>query len=56
MTLQEIEKELGYKVQIVDPEPEKKKVSSERKKEVDDTIDFFFFLFGWDDIDPEDYY
>lgn len=56
MTLQEIEKELGYRVQIVDPEPKKKEVSPERKKEVDDTIDVFRRWLGLDAIDPEDYY
>lgn len=56
MTLQEIEKELGYRVQIVDPEPKKKDVSPERKKEVDDTIDVFRRWLGLDAIDPDDYY
>lgn len=56
MTLQEIEKELGYRVQIVDPEPKKKEVSPERKKEVDDTIDVFRRWLGLDAIDPDDYY
>lgn len=56
MSLQDIEKELGYKVQIVDPEiGTGKKISPERKKEVDDTIDIFKKLFGLDDIDLEDY-
>ena len=55
MTLQELEKQLGYKVKIVDPEP-KKEVSPERKKQVDDTIDFFRRYFGINGIDPEDYY
>ena len=57
MSLQDIEKELGYRVQIVDPEiGTGKKVSPERKKEVDDTIDVFKRLFGLDHIDPADYY
>jgi len=56
MTLQDIEKELGYRVQIVDPEPKKKEVSPERKKEVDDTIDVFRRWLGLDAIDPDDYY
>lgn len=57
MSLQDIEKELGYKVQIVDPEiGTGKKISMERKKEVDDTIDVFKRIFGIDHIDPEDYY
>ena len=55
MSLQDIEKELGYKVQIVDPEPDKKKVSEKRRKEVDDTVDMFRRLFGLD-LNPEDYY
>ncbi len=55
MSLADIEKELGYRVRIIDPEPNKKKVSEERKKEVDDTIDVFKRLFGID-LDPEEYY
>lgn len=55
MTLQDVEKELGYRVQIVDPEPEKKEVSPERKKEVDDTIDVFRRFLGID-LDPNNYY
>ena len=56
MTVQDIERELGYRVQIVDPEPEKKVVSEKRKKEVDDTIDVFGRLFGLNFKNPEDYY
>ena len=57
MSLQDIEKELGYRVQIIDPEiGTKKEVSPERKKQVDDTVKFFNSLFGMDHIDPEDYY
>lgn len=46
MSLADIEKELGYRVQIVDPKPKKKKLSNEEKKEIDDTIDFFNRLLG----------
>ena len=57
MSLQDIERELGYRVQIIDPEiGTKKEVSPERKKQVDDTVKFFNSLFGMDHIDPEDYY
>lgn len=58
MTLADVEKELGYKVQIVDPEPKKKIISDKRKKEVDDTIDMFQRLFGirFTDEDREQYY
>ena len=56
MTLQEIEKELGYRVAIKDPEPEAKVVSEERKEEVEETINFLKRWFGLDHIDPEDYY
>lgn len=55
MTLDELEKQLGYRVQIVDPEPDKKEVSEDRKKEVDDTINVFRRMFGID-LDPNDYY
>lgn len=55
MTLADIERELGYKVEITDPEPEKKVVSEKRRKEVDDTIDFFNRLFGMN-LDADDYY
>ena len=56
MTLQEIVKDLGYRVIIRDPEPEKKEVSEDKKKEVDDTIDFLRRFLGLDNINPEDYY
>lgn len=56
MTLQELERELGYRVKIVDPEPKKKEVSPERKKQVDDTIDLFRRYFGVNGLNPEDYY
>ena len=55
MTIEDIEKELGYRVNIVDPEPKKKEVSEERKEEVDRTIDFFKRFFGMD-LDPNEYY
>ena len=55
MTLTELEKELGYRVQIVDPEPEKKEVSEDRRKDVDNTIDVFRRIFGIE-LDPNDYY
>ena len=55
MTLAELEKELGYRVQIVDPEPEKKEVSEDKRKDVDNTIDVFRRMFGIE-LDPNDYY
>lgn len=60
MSLADIEKELGYRVQIVDPEyskpvEEKDALSDKRKEEVDDAIDFFKRLFGIE-IDPKRYY
>ena len=54
MTLQDIERELGYRVQIVDPEPDKKKVSDKKRKEVDDSIELFRTLFGID-LDADKY-
>lgn len=54
MTLQDIERELGYRVQIVDPEPDKKKVSEKKRKEVDDSIELFRTLFGID-LDADKY-
>ena len=57
MSLADIEKELGYRIQIIDPEPEEEEISPERKKEVDDAIDFFERLFGaCHNINREDYY
>lgn len=57
MSLQDIERELGYRIQIVDPEMgSKKEISPERKKEVDDTVDFFKRFFGLENLNPEDYY
>lgn len=55
MTHEDIERELGYRVQIVDPEPEEKKVSSERKKEIDRQVEMFKKIFGIE-LDAEDYY
>lgn len=55
MSLQDVEKELGYRVEIIDPEPEKKEISPERRKQVDDTVDFFNRLFGMN-LDADDYY
>lgn len=46
MTLKDIEKELGYRVKIVDPEPDKPEVSSAKKKETNDVVDMFNRLFG----------
>lgn len=45
MTLDEIEKELGYKVQIVDPAP-KRKLTKKEKKEIDDTIEWLDRVLG----------
>jgi len=56
MSLQDIEKELGYRIRIVDPEPDKEEVSEEEKKAVDDTIDFLERLFGFKFKNREDYY
>ena len=55
MSLADIEKELGYRVQIIAPEPKEKEVSAERKKEVDRTVDFFKKYLGID-LDANDYY
>ena len=54
MTMEDLEKELGYKVQIIDPQPEKKKVDDKHRKEVDKTVQFFKDFFGVD-LDPEKY-
>lgn len=54
MTLKELEEELGYRVRIVDPQPNKE-LSEKDKKEVDETIDMFGRLFGIK-LNPEDYY
>lgn len=55
MTLKDIERELGYRIRIVDPEPEKKVISEKRKKEIDETVNMFRRMLGID-LDPEDYY
>ena len=55
MTLEEIEKELGYPVRIVDPEPNKNEISEERREQVDSYVDFLRRFLGID-LDPEDYY
>ena len=58
MSLQDIEKELGYRVRIVTPDENKKeyeKLSPKKKKQIDKEIDFYRRLFGID-IDPEQYY
>lgn len=46
MTLEDVEKALGYKVQIVDPEPKNEPISQKSKDEVDDIVDFWKRLFG----------
>lgn len=46
MTLADIEKELGYRIRIIDPEPEKKIVSKKGRKEVDDAINFLNRFLG----------
>ena len=46
MTLEDVERELGYRVQIVDPEPDKPEVSEEKKEETDALIDLFSDIFG----------
>lgn len=51
MSIADIEKELGYRVQIIDPEfnkkeSEKKEISSKHKKEVDEAIQFWKDFFG----------
>ena len=53
MSLQDIEKELGYRVRIVDPKPNKK-LSRKKKQEVDETIRFFRDYLGVD-LEPSDY-
>ena len=55
MSLEDIEKELGYRVRITDPEPNKKVVSEQRRKEVDNTIKFLKHFLGID-LRAEDYY
>lgn len=58
MTLKDLERELGYKIRIVDPETKHKEyeeLSSERKEEIQRELDFLNRLFGLN-IDPEEYY
>lgn len=55
MSLQDIERELGYRVQIIDPQPGKEEVDKEHKTKVDNTVQFFKDFFGMD-LDAEDYY
>ena len=59
MTLADIEKELGYRIQVVDPEldkptDKKKELTEEEKEDIDETIQFFKDLFGIK-IDPKKY-
>lgn len=53
MTQAEIEKALGYKIEVVD---DKKTVSKDRKREVDEAIDVFEDLFGVKFPNRSDYY
>lgn len=53
MTLKEVEEELGYRVRIVDPQPNKE-LSEKDKKEVNETIDMFGRLFGIK-LNPDDF-
>ena len=53
MTLKEVEEELGYRVRIVDPQPNKE-LSEKDKKEIDETIDMFGRLFGIK-LNPDDF-
>lgn len=58
MTLKNLERELGYKIRIVDPETKHKEyeeLSSERKEEIQREVNFLNRLFGLN-IDPEEYY
>lgn len=60
MSISDIEKELGYRVQIVDPEynkpaEEKKDLTKEQKDEVNALVDLFKRIFDVD-IDPKKYY
>lgn len=55
VTLEDIEREFGCKVRIVDPEPKKEELSKEQKEKIDKQIDFLNRWFGID-INPEDYY
>lgn len=55
MTQDELEEILGYKVQIVDPQPDKEEIDEKHRKTVDDTVRFFKDFFNLD-VDPKDYY
>ncbi len=60
MSIDDIEKELGYRIQITDPEynkPEnkKKELSDEDKKNIDDVIKFWKDWLGIE-LDPKRYY
>ena len=55
VTLEDIEREFGCKVRIVDPEPTKKEISPERREEIDRSVEFLKRWFGVP-VDPEDYY
>lgn len=46
MSLADIEKELGYRVRIVDPEPNKEKVSKKSREETDALIDMWGRILG----------
>lgn len=58
MTISDIEKELGYRIRIVDPtrkNEEYRELSPEEKERIDTELEFLKRLFGID-IDPEEYY
>ena len=54
VTLEDIEKEFGCKVRIVDPAA-KKQLTPEQKEKIDKEIEFFKRFFGIE-LDPEEYY
>ena len=59
MSIEDIERELGYKVQIVDPEygkpeGEKKNLNDDDRKAIDDVVKFWRDLFGVD-LDSKKY-
>ena len=55
MTQDELEEILGYKVQIIDPQPDKEEIDEKHRKAVDDTVRFLKDFFNLD-VDPKDYY
>lgn len=60
MSIADIEKELGYRVQITDPEynkptEEKKDLTKKQKDEIDSLVDLFHRMFDIE-IDPKKYY